>query len=224
MIELIKNWSLRLVSSIISRQCVLKNFLICHLFLCEAFMIHLFLKKEEDMRKEVWLELNRKWSCHVYFFKFCFFLYYKNLLKIMYSFYLGSESNEQSRKTRLFMPSYYILLLLFYFAFCLAFFKKKIYILFTLNTVSILLLHTNCSVLFLLSRYLFPASLFSFIIQKFKQSHHHVAHQHGYPGSFLATPPYRLSLLAGLQGYIPYLHRAAVCRFARPCEGVHKST
>ena len=34
---------------------------------------------------------------------------------------------------------------------------------------------------------------------------------------------------AGPQVYIPYLHRTAVCRtgrpaFARPCEGVHKST
>ena len=29
----------------------------------------------------------------------------------------------------------------------------------------------------------------------------------------LATPPYRPSLLAGPQGYIPYLHRAVACRF-----------
>ena len=35
----------------------------------------------------------------------------------------------------------------------------------------------------------------------------------GYPWPSLATPPYRSSLLAGLQGYTPYPHRAAVCRF-----------
>ena len=38
-------------------------------------------------------------------------------------------------------------------------------------------------------------------------------HQHGYPWPSLATPPYCPSLPAGPQGYIPYLHRAAVCRF-----------
>ena len=37
--------------------------------------------------------------------------------------------------------------------------------------------------------------------------------QHRYPWSSLTTPPYRSLLLAGLQGYIPYLHRATVCRF-----------
>ena len=38
-------------------------------------------------------------------------------------------------------------------------------------------------------------------------------HRHGYPCPSLTTPPYRPLLLADLQGYIPYLHRAAVCRF-----------
>ena len=38
-------------------------------------------------------------------------------------------------------------------------------------------------------------------------------YQHGYPWSSLATPLYRLSLLAGRQGFILYHHRAAVCRF-----------
>ena len=38
-------------------------------------------------------------------------------------------------------------------------------------------------------------------------------HQPGYPWPSLATPPYRSSLLAGPQGYIPYPLRAAVCRF-----------
>ena len=38
-------------------------------------------------------------------------------------------------------------------------------------------------------------------------------HQHGYPWPSLATPPYCSSLLAGPLAYIPYLHRAAVCRF-----------
>ena len=37
--------------------------------------------------------------------------------------------------------------------------------------------------------------------------------QHRYLLPSLATPPYRSSLLAGLQGYIPYPHIAAVCRF-----------
>ena len=37
-------------------------------------------------------------------------------------------------------------------------------------------------------------------------------HQHGYPWLFLATLLYRPLLPAGLQGYIPYRHRAAVCR------------
>ena len=36
---------------------------------------------------------------------------------------------------------------------------------------------------------------------------------HGYPGPSLATFPYRLSPLAGLQGYIPYPQIAAVCMF-----------
>ena len=38
-------------------------------------------------------------------------------------------------------------------------------------------------------------------------------HQQGYPWPSLATSPYRSSPLAGLQGYIPYPHIAAVCMF-----------
>ena len=38
-------------------------------------------------------------------------------------------------------------------------------------------------------------------------------HRHGYPWPSLVTPPYHSSLLAGPQGYIPYPHRDAVCRF-----------
>ena len=38
-------------------------------------------------------------------------------------------------------------------------------------------------------------------------------HQCGYPRSSFATPPYRPLLPTGFQGYILYLHRAAVCRF-----------
>ena len=38
-------------------------------------------------------------------------------------------------------------------------------------------------------------------------------HQHGYPWPSLATSSYRSSPLAGLQGYISYPHRAAVCMF-----------
>ena len=38
-------------------------------------------------------------------------------------------------------------------------------------------------------------------------------HHHGYTRPSLATSPYRSSLLAGLQGYIPYPHIAAVCMF-----------
>ena len=37
--------------------------------------------------------------------------------------------------------------------------------------------------------------------------------QHGYPWPSLATSPHRSSPLAGLQGYIPYPHRADVCMF-----------
>ena len=37
--------------------------------------------------------------------------------------------------------------------------------------------------------------------------------QYRYPWPSLATSPYRSSPLAGLQGYIPYPHRIAVCRF-----------
>ena len=37
--------------------------------------------------------------------------------------------------------------------------------------------------------------------------------QHGYPWPSRATSPYHSSLLAGLQGYIPYPHIAAVCMF-----------
>ena len=38
-------------------------------------------------------------------------------------------------------------------------------------------------------------------------------HKHGYPWPSLATSPYRSSPPAGLQGYIPYPHIAAVCMF-----------
>ena len=55
--------------------------------------------------------------------------------------------------------------------------------------------------------------------------------QHGYPWPSLATPPYHPSLLAALQGYIPYPHIAAVCMFElfRPAfawlyAGFHRST
>ena len=40
-----------------------------------------------------------------------------------------------------------------------------------------------------------------------------LCHQHGYPWPSLVTPPYSSSLPAGPQGYKPYPHRAAVCRF-----------
>ena len=43
--------------------------------------------------------------------------------------------------------------------------------------------------------------------------HHHVVPLARYPWPSLATPPHRSSLLVGPQGYIPYLHRAAVNRF-----------
>ena len=46
-------------------------------------------------------------------------------------------------------------------------------------------------------------------------------HQHGYPWSSLATPPYRSSLPAGPQGYTPYPHRAAVCRFELATQLLH---
>ena len=52
-------------------------------------------------------------------------------------------------------------------------------------------------------------------------------HLHWYPRPSLPTPPCRPLLPVAFRGYIPYLHRAAVCRFvlvARPCEGVHIST
>ena len=38
-------------------------------------------------------------------------------------------------------------------------------------------------------------------------------HRQGYPWPSLTTFPYRPLLPAGLQGYIPYQHRATVCRF-----------
>ena len=38
-------------------------------------------------------------------------------------------------------------------------------------------------------------------------------HLHRYPWPSLGTPPYCSSLLADPLGYIPYPHRAAVCRF-----------
>ena len=47
-------------------------------------------------------------------------------------------------------------------------------------------------------------------------------HHHLWPS--LATPPYRSSLPAGPQGYIPYPHRAGRPAFARPCERVHRRT
>ena len=54
---------------------------------------------------------------------------------------------------------------------------------------------------------------------------------HGYPWPSLATSPYRSSLLAGLQGYIPYPHIAAECMFELVVLllpghmwGVHRST
>ena len=51
------------------------------------------------------------------------------------------------------------------------------------------------------------------------------SHQHWYPWPSLASPPYCPLFPAGLQGYIPYRHRAAGRpAFARPCEGLHRST
>ena len=47
------------------------------------------------------------------------------------------------------------------------------------------------------------------IIIIFITSHHH--HEYSWPS--LATPPYCSLLPVGLQGYILYRHRAAVCRF-----------
>ena len=48
-------------------------------------------------------------------------------------------------------------------------------------------------------------------------SHHGIimisCRQHGYPCPSLTTSPYRASPLAGLQGYMPYPHRAVVCMF-----------
>ena len=38
-------------------------------------------------------------------------------------------------------------------------------------------------------------------------------YQHAYHWTFLATTPYHPLLPVGLQGYIPYRHIAAVCRF-----------
>ena len=56
-------------------------------------------------------------------------------------------------------------------------------------------------------------------------------YQHGYPWPFLATLLYRPLLPAGLQDYILYRHKAWCTSvlagrpaFARPCEGVHRST
>ena len=55
--------------------------------------------------------------------------------------------------------------------------------------------------------------------------------QHGYSSPSLATSPYRSLPLVGLQGYIPYHHRAAVCMFELVVLlllghmwGVHRST
>ena len=55
--------------------------------------------------------------------------------------------------------------------------------------------------------------------------------KHGYPWHSLATSPYRSSPTAGLQGYIPYPHIAAVCMFELVVLfllghmwGVHRST
>ena len=42
-------------------------------------------------------------------------------------------------------------------------------------------------------------------------------HRHHVTLSSLATPPYRPLLSAHPQGYIPYQHRAAVCRFLLDC-------
>ena len=48
-------------------------------------------------------------------------------------------------------------------------------------------------------------------------THHHFIimsrHKLGYSWPSLATPPYRTLLSTDPQGYIPYWHRAAVCRF-----------
>ena len=49
-----------------------------------------------------------------------------------------------------------------------------------------------------------------------------LCYQHGYPWPSLAISPYHSSPLVGLQGYIPYPHRAA--SFAWPYVDVHRST
>ena len=78
----------------------------------------------------------------------------------------------------------------------------------------------------LVANYVLNVSNLFYIIIIIIMSHH----QHGYPWPSLATPSYRPSLPAGPQGYpvstqssCMYV-RASRPAFARPCEGVHRST
>ena len=66
----------------------------------------------------------------------------------------------------------------------------------------LLLSKTNCFICTVLNgfKYCYPIIIMS-------------CRQHGYPWPSLATSPYRSLPLAGLQGYIPYPHIAAVCMF-----------
>ena len=43
--------------------------------------------------------------------------------------------------------------------------------------------------------------------------YYHDHHVHNFSTDITQHPSYRLLLLAGLQDYTPYPHRAAVCRF-----------
>ena len=95
-----------------------------------------------------------------------------------------------------------------------------------LQTMFVLLYPTTQAIIDFITFFFFSSSFFHFFLHNNMSIHQVYIHtlyiyiiiimscgQHGYPWPSLSTSPYHSSPLAGLQGYIPYHHIAAVCMF-----------
>ena len=91
----------------------------------------------------------------------------------------------------------------FCFTFCL--FVRLLFVFFYLFFIFIFYLFTYLLTCFFKSEFVNLVIFRYFIIVSCRL--------HGYPWPSLATSPYHSSPLAGLQGYVPYPHIAAVCLF-----------
>ena len=85
------------------------------------------------------------------------------------------------------------------------------------NTLSSVTFQTPKSLMIIIETLFFL--MFSWLtVNLYHHHHHHVAPSAEISLTLSRHPPYRSSLTVGPQGYILYLHRAAVCRFSwSPC-------